>query len=659
MPSLGKRIKNFFSRRKPSEADAPTEEPTSNSAMIEALDSENRRPKRRRHRRRRRERPAKGAPDDARSEITDFDDDLGVLNAAEEASEVDDAPMRWAAPLRGDLDPVGEPEADPHRIDNEDPELFSALEEDPYGIADEDLDLISSSEEDRDDIDDEDLFSSSEEDSEAPLARPNLAPFDAFASFEGGWDLSSEEDSDDSEASSLLAGLVGPEDASNSAEDDADLGAKDAEASNSPASNAVAFAAELGARPMPRGVAFDWCLANGALAHPMIDEGRELGLFWEDGQLLVPRAYGLQMQAARVARLAANGRGVDHIEYMLEDELEPTPLTVREVITYAIQHGYVDFEEGAPTVLAGGVGAMARLAAEECAGGDFGRLSADRGQDGYATLGMNAKQSASDLAEGSQVQYNRTDEERQPTLLRLDGGVFQWAETGETAETPDLSGKTDDEVWASSPNFCTLRKKELIEGGMDKKAAGQAALEEVRSQSRLIFVMDRGGTFYAAKGDIGVIHHSTFLAGLDVACAGEIGLSGGAPVYLSNASGHYMPTPMYVWQAVHALANAGANVAALEVAMFGVRGTVNGQWFLDAFAPIGDDQDPRNLPADGKAAITKIEARRAGPAGGTALGLSGAMTLGETDAPLPDWVASLDDEQREQSKFYSVEGYSR
>lgn len=57
-----------------------------------------------------------------------------------------------------------------------------------------------------------------------------------------------------------------------------------------------------------------------------------------------------------------------------------------------------------------------------------------------------------------------------------------------------------------------------------------------------IFVMDMNGIVYASKQfKIGMFHHSSILAGRDVAFAGEMQVEKGVIKKISNCSGHYLP----------------------------------------------------------------------------------------------------------------------
>lgn len=294
-------------------------------------------------------------------------------------------------------------------------------------------------------------------------------------------------------------------------------------------------------------------------------------------------------------------------------EAEGIPVTGREVFDFMVQQGQVTVDGNVATVTSGGVGAVARMAAAEAHDpGRFeeGEHAADRGQQGYATVAMTIAHSAMDRAPGSTVKYHRSEAERAPTVLKLVGGEFRWVADDKAASGPDLSQKTGPEVWASSPAFATMRSRELVGQGMTGREANLQAIQEIRSNPRVIFVMDSAGDFYAANAKLHEIHHSTLLAGKAVAAAGELALNDGQCTMISDQSGHYMPGPGYTWQAVHAMAGKGVNVARVDVFMFGVDQVVKGDWFLRNFIP-GLEFGPRRLPMEPNLARQRINRKLA------------------------------------------------
>jgi hypothetical protein len=83
-------------------------------------------------------------------------------------------------------------------------------------------------------------------------------------------------------------------------------------------------------------------------------------------------------------------------------------------------------------------------------------------------------------------------------------------------------------------------------------------------QGRAIFVMDGQGNIYASNTQVvGAFHHSSFLAGGDVAGAGELQVSNGELTLISNNSGHYRPPSSLNQQVLSVLAAQGVDTSAV------------------------------------------------------------------------------------------------
>jgi hypothetical protein len=72
-----------------------------------------------------------------------------------------------------------------------------------------------------------------------------------------------------------------------------------------------------------------------------------------------------------------------------------------------------------------------------------------------------------------------------------------------------------------------------------------------------IFVMSPTGDVYVGSHKVGIFHHSSFLAGGNVAAAGEMKVSGGKLQTLTNKSGHYKPTHEHNLQVISELQESG------------------------------------------------------------------------------------------------------
>ncbi|MBX3275367.1 MAG: hypothetical protein KF729_34190, partial [Sandaracinaceae bacterium] len=76
-----------------------------------------------------------------------------------------------------------------------------------------------------------------------------------------------------------------------------------------------------------------------------------------------------------------------------------------------------------------------------------------------------------------------------------------------------------------------------------------------------IYVMDTHGNIYAStEQSPGEFHHSSLLAGADVAAAGELEVCSGQVTHIDGESGHYRPGDEHTDQAVHELRSRGATI---------------------------------------------------------------------------------------------------
>jgi hypothetical protein len=75
-----------------------------------------------------------------------------------------------------------------------------------------------------------------------------------------------------------------------------------------------------------------------------------------------------------------------------------------------------------------------------------------------------------------------------------------------------------------------------------------------------IFVMDKMGKIYSAQHKVGLFHHSSLLAGGEVAGAGEMKVQSGVLKTITNKSGHYRPTAAEMVQVFDELYSRGVNL---------------------------------------------------------------------------------------------------
>lgn len=120
----------------------------------------------------------------------------------------------------------------------------------------------------------------------------------------------------------------------------------------------------------------------------------------------------------------------------------------------------------------------------------------------------------------------------------------------------------------------TRRKYRLkVEGGLLYNANGTVfstdAMHTVFSGTGFaIWVMGGHGGLYAASHVTGVFHHSSFKAGGDVACGGELVARGGKLLLISAKSGHYQPDSASFNQALTALGDRGIPLTSFNVVVW-------------------------------------------------------------------------------------------
>ncbi len=70
---------------------------------------------------------------------------------------------------------------------------------------------------------------------------------------------------------------------------------------------------------------------------------------------------------------------------------------------------------------------------------------------------------------------------------------------------------------------------------------------------KAIFVMDKHGNIHVDSHIAGHRHHSSLVAGRKIACGGELEVTRGKLVWMSNKSGHYWPKKVHLLQILHQL----------------------------------------------------------------------------------------------------------
>jgi hypothetical protein len=80
-----------------------------------------------------------------------------------------------------------------------------------------------------------------------------------------------------------------------------------------------------------------------------------------------------------------------------------------------------------------------------------------------------------------------------------------------------------------------------------------------------IYVMSEEGNIHASSHAIGFKHHSSLLAAANTAGAGEIQVKDGLLEWISNKSGHYVPSVAHFIQTLHLLQKKGINLGPVKV----------------------------------------------------------------------------------------------
>lgn len=80
-----------------------------------------------------------------------------------------------------------------------------------------------------------------------------------------------------------------------------------------------------------------------------------------------------------------------------------------------------------------------------------------------------------------------------------------------------------------------------------------------------IYVMSPTGNLHASSHSVGHRHHSSLLAGTEVAGAGEVKVLGGKLVHISNKSGHYAPGAAHLLQTLYLLNKRGIDLNQTKV----------------------------------------------------------------------------------------------
>jgi hypothetical protein len=83
-------------------------------------------------------------------------------------------------------------------------------------------------------------------------------------------------------------------------------------------------------------------------------------------------------------------------------------------------------------------------------------------------------------------------------------------------------------------------------------------------KGRIIFVMDENGKIYSGIQQTGILHHTSFLSGADVATAGEFKFINGV-LEISPSSGHYVPGASSLRSIIQELIERGFDINKIKV----------------------------------------------------------------------------------------------
>lgn len=120
---------------------------------------------------------------------------------------------------------------------------------------------------------------------------------------------------------------------------------------------------------------------------------------------------------------------------------------------------------------------------------------------------------------------------------------------------PVLPGVTEVDEGAERDKLKLHGGNPLTQGDATEPYSTSGSYSKFMGQGWSIFVMDSAGNLYAGAHKVGLFHHSSLLAGGDVAGAGEINVQDGQVKQVSNKSGHYKPLHDHAFQVLDELAS--------------------------------------------------------------------------------------------------------
>ena len=168
------------------------------------------------------------------------------------------------------------------------------------------------------------------------------------------------------------------------------------------------------------------------------------------------------------------------------------------------------------------------------------------------------------LARQNQIQeLERAIERTQKTITRL-GGVSDAHGNVRQVEGDNLV------VYDLTLQKQGLTKVQVVAGLLyhasgDKLDTG--ALQNYLGQAGVaIYVLSAQGNLHVSNQEYQKRHHSSLLAGIPIASAGEIVVKDGKVTYISNSSGHYLPALDHFLQVLHHLQKRTVDLNATRIA---------------------------------------------------------------------------------------------
>lgn len=156
--------------------------------------------------------------------------------------------------------------------------------------------------------------------------------------------------------------------------------------------------------------------------------------------------------------------------------------------------------------------------------------------------------------------------ERDGVVFRTDGsGMINWNATAKKVRyyTPAERDATRLRAFGGLLYTDTARSRPLDTRGMESHFSGLGYA---------VYVMGQDGNLYASNHTRGYRHHSSFLAGGEVAGAGELAATGGRLTFVSNKSGHYCPAVAHLLQVLYQLDRSGVDLSAAKVRLHTTHG---------------------------------------------------------------------------------------